>query len=195
MLLDESDHRTRENNFFKSDALAKYALFPILSLETIIYITMNIFLLWIWYKSGEFVTIVNKLIGIQRLFGILYSFGCLLDYFYRVYGTSVSSDWQAFICSCWMIYYKLLVYGFHTSHLGIALVRFFCVKYPIEYHIRSEMFEYNFCHLKYFQGAKYWIKTNPLYQNVGHYWYNFNCHHGAWSGLNTQNDKVWPFVT
>ena len=136
LLLDESELSKEGTKLLLSDLLSRYAMFPILGLETLIYLPMNIFLLCIWYREGEFLTVVNKIIGIQRVCGILYSAGCFLDYFFRVYGIPISSDSLSTLCSCWMIYYKLLVYAYHTSHLSIALVRFFSVKYPIEYHIR-----------------------------------------------------------
>ena len=136
LLLDDSELSKEGTKLLLSDLLSRYALFPILGLETLIYLPMNIFLLCIWYREGEFQTVVNKIIGIQRVCGILYSTGCFLDYLFRVYGLPISSLSLPTLCFCWMIYYKLLVYAYHTSHLSIALVRFLCVKYPIEYHIR-----------------------------------------------------------
>ena len=104
--------------------------------ETSLYVSMNIYLLWMWHKTGQLDTLVNKLVCIQRVCGILYSVGCLVDYFFRLDETKISFYFPANICSCWMMYYKFLINLFHTSQLAMALVRFICIKYPIEYHNR-----------------------------------------------------------
>jgi hypothetical protein len=145
LILDESLQYTEGINILNhklvlSNLISEYAMFPILGVETVLYTTMNIYLLWIWYTHGQFGTIINKIMGIQRICGVFYSVGCLLDYFLHIYGEPISFISQPTLRSCWMIYYKLLVYNYHTSHLVLALLRFFCVKFPIEYHVRYGTF-------------------------------------------------------
>ena len=119
-----------------SSLISIYALFPMLLLETMLYVPMNIYLLWMWYRTGQWDTLVNKLICIQRICGILYSVGCLVDFFFRLDGMTFSFFSPANSCSCWMIYYKFLIFIYQTSQLAMAILRFICVKYPIDYHIR-----------------------------------------------------------
>ena len=127
--------------------ISKYALFPLLVGEAIIYVCLNSRLLWIWYITGEWDTIVNKFIFLQRIWGIIYMVGCVVDFWIRLYGldtvTFMSMDTN---CSCWMIFYKFLFYAIMTSQFAIAVLRIVCVSYPIEYHNRSvnKSFEYLF---------------------------------------------------
>ena len=63
------------------DVLGNYVMFPILLVETLLYVLMNIYLLWAWFMTGQWDTIVNKLISIQTICGILFSLGRAVDFF------------------------------------------------------------------------------------------------------------------
>ena len=122
----------------QSDFISKNAMFPLLTLEVIIYVKMHCHLAWVWYSTGELDTIVNKFLFLQRIWGILYMVGCFVDFFIRIYSepsfTFISS---ANYCSFWMVYYKSMFYLIMTSQLAVALNRFICVASPIEYHKRQ----------------------------------------------------------
>ena len=126
-----------EFSYLLSTFVSKYAMFPLLVAEVIIHVLLNIRLLWIWYSSGEWDTIVNKFLFLQRIYIIIYMLGCPVDFWLRLYGhntfTYISMENY---CSCWMIFYKSIFYAFMTSQLIIAMIRFTCVKYSIEYHNR-----------------------------------------------------------
>jgi hypothetical protein len=116
--------------------ISKYTMFPMLLMETMLYVPMNLYLLWMWFSTGQWDTIVNKLISIQTLCGILFTVGKVVDYYLRLDGVPPSFLLPTTYCSCWMVFYRFLVYIFQTSHLSMAIVRFLCVKYPLEFHIR-----------------------------------------------------------
>ena len=120
-----------------SDYISKYAMFPLLVVEMIIVVSLNGYLLWIWFSTGQVDTIVNKFIFIQRFAIISYIIGCVIDYWLRLYGlesfTFMSADTY---CSCWIIFYKTIFYGCSMSLFSAAVIRFICVEYPIEYHIK-----------------------------------------------------------
>ena len=75
---------TKDNRGRIFSLISIYALFPML------YVPMNIYLLWMWYRTRQWDTLVNKLIYIQRICGILYFIGCLVDYFFRLDGMTFS---------------------------------------------------------------------------------------------------------
>ena len=60
--------------------ISKYAMYPVVVVEMVIYVSLSTHLLWMWYSNGEFDTIVNKLIFIQRIFGIFDTTGLVVDY-------------------------------------------------------------------------------------------------------------------
>ena len=136
LIVAESNPFNILDHFDKSNDISRYAIFPLLLLVALIYLMMNFYLLWKWHTSGELDTNVNKLIGIQRTIGIFYSFGCIVDYFFRVYGSPVLFLSESTYCSCWMIYYKFLAYSYLAAHLAIAIIRFTCIKYPTEFQNR-----------------------------------------------------------
>ena len=111
-------------------------MYPILLLETSIYVPMNAYLLWTWFSKGQCNTIVNKLISIQTLCGILLTLGRVVDYYFRLYGAQPSTMTPSAYCFCWLVYYRLLVYIFQTSHLSMAVIRWLCVKFPLQFHQR-----------------------------------------------------------
>ena len=114
-------------------------MYPMLLVETMFYITMNTYLLWLWFITGQWGTIVNNLISIQHVCGILITLGRVVDFYFRLYGLNPSSMSLATYCSCWLVFYRFLVYIFQTSHLSMAIVRWVCVKYPLKFHSRYKM--------------------------------------------------------
>ena len=105
-----------------------------LLLETLFYVPMNLYLLWIWYITGQWDTIVNKLISIQTLCGIILTLSRAVDVHFR-FGSSHSSFMlSSTYSSCWLMLYMFLAYMFQTSHLAMAMVRWVCVRYPMEFH-------------------------------------------------------------
>ena len=66
--------------------VSKVAMFPLLVLEVTIYVSLNCRLLWMWYRTSEWDTIVNKFLFINRICGILYMVGCPVDFWLRLYG-------------------------------------------------------------------------------------------------------------
>ena len=117
--------------------ISRYAIYPILVVEMVIYVSLNSNLLWSWYMAGELDTIVNKIISMQRMLGIFSTFGWTVDYGTRLFGDP-SFSWITTenYCACWIIFYKSIFYlamGFYFSN---AFIRFLCVEYPIEYHRR-----------------------------------------------------------
>ena len=118
--------------------VSKYAMFPILLVEVAIYVYFNVRLIWILYSTVEWDTIVNKFTFLIIIWGILYMVGSPIDFWIRLYGpttfTIISMDNY---CSCWMIFYKSMFYVMCLCSLTIAVIRYICVAYPIEYHNRS----------------------------------------------------------
>ena len=114
-------------------------MFPLLVMETLLYVPMNLYLLWTWIAREKRDTLVDKLICLQRVCGIVYCTGSFVDYYFRLTGVHLTSMSLATYCSCWMVFYKILIYTFQTSHLCMALVRFLCVKYPLQYHTRQRL--------------------------------------------------------
>ena len=132
------DKRISQDNSLFSLFLSKYAMFPVLLVEVVIYVVLNGNLLWTWFSTGEWDSIVNKFFFLQRIWGILYMVGCATDFWIRLYRIEsvifLSMDNS---CACWMIFYKGLFYAIMTSQFTVAVIRYICIKYPIEYHNRS----------------------------------------------------------
>ena len=117
--------------------ISKYALYPVVVSQMVIYISLSSHLLWRWYSKGEFDTIVNKIIFIQRILGIFNHIGWVVDYGIRLYGpSSFSFISTENYCACWIIFYKALFYGSMGMYFSTAFIRFIYVEYPIEYHKR-----------------------------------------------------------
>ena len=125
-----------EYSLLMSNFISKYVLYPLLLLETLLYVLMSLYLLWTWYSTGQWDTIVNKLISIQALCGIIITLGRVVDYFFRLYGLQPSFMLPTTYCSCWLVFYKFFIYIFQTSHLSMAVVRWVCVKFPLDFHAR-----------------------------------------------------------
>ena len=119
-----------------SDVLSYYVMFPILLLETLLYVLMNIYLLWTWFMMGQWDTIVNKLISIQTICGILFAIGRAVDLFFRLNDMTPSFISLSTYSSCWLFFYYFMTFTFQTSHLSMALVRWVCVRFPLEFHSR-----------------------------------------------------------
>ena len=126
-----------DRNSLVSLFLSKYILLPIILVEVTIYVSLNSRLLWTWYFTGEWNTIVNKFLFLQRIWGIIYMVGCPVDFGLRLFGdmtfTLISMENY---CTCWMIFYKALFYTIMTSQFAVAVNRFVCVAYPIQYHTK-----------------------------------------------------------
>ena len=120
-----------------SSFISNYAMFPLLVVEVVIYVCLNSRLLWIWFSNGQFDTVVNKFILVQRISGIIYMIGCVVDFGLRLYVpnsfTFMSADTY---CSCWMIFYKSAFFVIMTAQFAVAIVRLLCTTFPIEYHNR-----------------------------------------------------------
>merc|ERR1712192_249989 len=80
--------------------------------------------------------LVNKFIWLQRLFMLLYSTGVLFDFSLRLYAPDITNMTTSTVCSLWMMFYKFMIYLYQTSALSTALIRLFCIRYPILYHNR-----------------------------------------------------------
>ena len=136
----ESEYNLLKSLDLSSDLstfVSKNAMFPLLVVEMMLYVSMNSRLLWIWFSTGEWDTIVNKFIIIQRTGGIIYMVGCVVDYGLRLYILESFTFLPAgTYCSCWIIFYKTLFYATSLSLFAAALVRLLCVEFPLEYHNR-----------------------------------------------------------
>ena len=119
-----------------SDEISRYILSPILFVETALYVPLNLKLLWVWFKAGQWDTIVNKLINIQTLCGILFTLTRTIDYFLRQNRITPSFIEHETYCVCWLVFNYFLIYIFQTSHLSMAIFRWVCVKYPLDFHMR-----------------------------------------------------------
>ena len=111
-------------------------MFPILLVETVLYVPMNMYLLWKWFSNGRWDTIVNKLISIQTLCGILFTLGRTFDCFLRQNSLTPSFLEQETYCVCWLVFNFFMIYMFQTSHFFMAMVRWVCIKYPLDFHVR-----------------------------------------------------------
>ena len=117
--------------------ISKYAMYPVVVIEVVIYVSLSSHLLWMWYSAGELGTIVNKIFFLQRILGIINTLGWVLDYGIRLYGpSSFSFISTENYCACWIIFYKSLFYLVNSLYFTIAFTRFLCVEYPMEYHNR-----------------------------------------------------------
>ena len=116
--------------------IIKYAMYPVLLLETLLFTPFNIYLLWMWISMGQWDTIVNKMIIIQTFCGVFITLGKLGDFSVRLVGLEPSFMLPSTYCSCWLVFYKFLANIYQTSHLSMAIVRWICVKYPLEFHAR-----------------------------------------------------------
>ena len=118
-----------------STFISKYAMFPLLVVEMVIFVSMNSRLLWIWFYNGDWDTIVNKFIIINRICGVIYIIGCVVDYWLRLYGSEIFTYMSAdTYCSCWIIFYKTMFYTCSTTSFSAAVIRLLCVEFSIEYH-------------------------------------------------------------
>ena len=67
--------------------ISNYAMFPLLVLATLALVPLNIYLIWEWVSKGQYDTIVNKLICIQRVFWTIYYLGVLVDFYLILQGS------------------------------------------------------------------------------------------------------------
>ena len=120
-----------------SATISKFVMFPLLVVEMVVVVYLNSYLLWVWYITGQWNTIVNKFIIMQRLVISSILISLVTDYSIRLLGTQsyilISS---APYCFCWLFLYHSFVYASICACLSGAVVRFLCVKYPMEYHNR-----------------------------------------------------------
>ena len=139
--------------------VSKYAMFPILVVEVAIYVYLNVRLIWIWYSTGEWDTIANKFTFLQRIWGILYMVGSPIDFWIRLYGHTTFTHivWKMEMenyCLCWMIIYKSMFYASMTYQMTVAVIRYTCVVYPIEYHSRSAENVFLLCSESFLAGTQ-----------------------------------------
>ena len=127
-----------EYKILLSDIISIYSMFPFLLVEAMVHASINLYLMWTWFCTGQLGTIVNKLICIQTICGILLILGRLVDYSLRLgeVHPSSSSMLPSTYSSCWIVFYNMLIYMFQTAHLSMASFRWVCVKYPLEFHNR-----------------------------------------------------------
>ena len=116
--------------------MIRYTMFPILLVETMVYLPMNGYLIWLWFTTGQWDSIVNKLITIQTLSGIMLTIGRLVDFYLRLHAWHPSVMKPSTYCGCWLVFYRFLTFIFQSSHLSMALVRWNCVRHPLTFHIR-----------------------------------------------------------
>ena len=119
-----------------SKMISEYAMFPLLVMISIIYVPMNLYLLYTWISSSPCNSIVNKIICFQRVLWIVYCIESVVDFFLILNGLYPSFMSLANYCSCRIFFYKFCLFMLQTTNLSMALVRFMCVKYSIEYHNR-----------------------------------------------------------
>ena len=97
--------------------ISKYAMYPVVVVEMIFYVSLNTHLLWGWYNEGKLGTSVNKVIFIIRITAIFNTIGWVVDYGIRLYGPpSFSFISTENYCACWIIYYKALFYLVMALH-------------------------------------------------------------------------------
>ena len=71
------------------------------------------------------------------MFCVLYSAGVLTDFSLRLYAPQLTSMTTPMVCILWMMFYKFVIYLYQTAALATALIRLFCIRFPIHYHNRS----------------------------------------------------------
>ena len=119
-----------------SDIISNYVMYPVFLVESLLYIPMHLYLLWLWFSKDQLGTIVNKLICIQTLCGILLNLGRIIDYYLRLSREHPSTMLPSTYSTWWLVFYYMLVYMYLTSHLSMAIIRWVCLKYPLEFHGR-----------------------------------------------------------
>ena len=127
---------TMDISSLKSDLISKYAMLPMLFIENLLYLPMNTYLLWVWFIKEKRATMVDKHLCLQRGIATIYCAGTVVDYYFRLYGVSLSFMSSANYCTCWQFFYRVTGNAAQISHFCTALIRFICVKYPIEFHNR-----------------------------------------------------------
>ena len=120
-----------------SATISKFVMFPLLVVETMAVVYMNVYLLWVWYQTGKWNTIVNKFIIMQRMCIISINTSLVIDYSIRLFGPQILIPISSATYSlCWLFCYQSLMYASICACLSAAVVRFLCVKYPLQYHNR-----------------------------------------------------------
>ena len=77
----------------------------------------------------------------SRLSTLSYSIGVLVDFGSKLFpiDLQIFGLSQSTVTSFWMIFYKSNIYIYQTAGLMMALLRFACIKFPIEFHQRSDI--------------------------------------------------------
>ena len=77
----------------------------------------------------------------SRLSTLSYSIGVLVDFGSKLFPVDLQilGLSQSTVTSFWMIFYKSNIYIYQTAGLMMALLRFACIKFPIEFHQRSDI--------------------------------------------------------
>ena len=77
----------------------------------------------------------------SRLSTLSYSIGVLVDFGSKLFpiDLQILGLSQSTVTSFWMIFYKSNIYIYQTAGLMMALLRFACIKFPIEFHQRSDI--------------------------------------------------------
>ena len=138
---EESVHLTevmrQELSFEFSMIISKFAMFPLLVVEMLLVVYLNLYLIWIWYRTGQWDTVVNKFIIMQRMAIISIMIALVMDYSIRLFRPQTLLFMsKASYCFCVIFLYQALTYASICACLAAAVVRLFCVKYPLEFHNR-----------------------------------------------------------
>jgi hypothetical protein len=120
-----------------SVTISKFVMFPLLVLEAMAVVCMNVYLLWVWYQTGKWNTVVNKFIIMQRIVIMSVQIATVIDYSIRLFTPQILISYSsANYCLGWLFIYQSFVYASICACLSAAVVRFLCVKFPLEYHNR-----------------------------------------------------------
>ena len=88
-----------------SSTISKFVMFSLLLVETMVVVYLNVYLLWVWYETGQWNTIVNKFIIMQRIVIISINVSLVIDYSIRLFTPQIlvpiSSD---VYCLCWLFF-------------------------------------------------------------------------------------------
>ena len=117
---------------------SKYIMYPLLVLEMFVIASLNGYLIMTWYQTGQWKTIVNKFIIMQRIVIICVPLSIVCDYTARLFVPQVVSSLpQDTYTLCWIFLYQGLIYLCVSSSTAAAIVRLGCVKYSLQFHNRQ----------------------------------------------------------
>jgi hypothetical protein len=97
------------------------SLSALMGIEIAIYLGVNLKLLHHWFTTGKLNTLVNKFMGLNRVYGIIFVFMTIFDRGVDVGPTDNSS--KMFYCYGIEISTKFLSIGFWTNNITVALIR------------------------------------------------------------------------